>query len=166
MSFIPKFITLKIFQKIDDEEQNFEDFEINSDSDAHKILSSEKLASYRVRLPNLETFPTPSFTTLEIGFARLSGHGRRLIKFNKPFDNIPYVLTTSFGVFALRIPWVNVEIRKFCLRVTSIRIPTPRVSQRMLYLPVMAFTMNVHRRGIEMLNIAGNTTMVYFALGE
>lgn len=166
MSFIPKFITSKIFQKIDDEEQDFEDFEINSDSDTHKILSSEKLASYRVRLPNLETFPVPSFTILEIGIARLSGHGRRLIKFKKPFDNIPYVLTTSFGVFALRIPWVNVEIRKFFLRVTSIRIPIPRVRQRTLYLPVMAFTMNVHKRGVEMLNIAGNTTMVYFALGE
>jgi len=116
-------------------------------------------------LPDLSTIP-PGLALAEAGIATVEGFGTARIVFERSFNDTPVLIAVPFGFFELKVPWVTVEWREFSIGWWSVRLPVPRVTTMTIRLPTMCFMMNVDRNGFQVFNVAGRTTICYFAFGR
>lgn len=136
--------------------------------------SANKKACFTSQVPNLAYIP-PSMSILEVGLATVSGFGKHQIPFDNTFSEAPYSFFTAFGFFELRIPIPNIEWKKIeprldvlgkTITLFSIKIPIPHIEWQTIRLPVLTFMTNITTENLELFNVAGDSTVTYFAIGE
>ena len=141
------------------------DMELSESRDYTVLSTVRGKGAIAASLPDLSTIP-PGLALAEAGMATVEGFGTAKITFERAFSDTPVLIAVPFGFFELKVPWVTIEWREFSIGWWSIRLPVPRVTTQTIRLPTMCFLMNVDREGFEVFNVAGRTTICYFAFGK
>ena len=146
-------------------EQLARDMELSEAKDYTVLSTIRGKGAISATLPDLSTIP-PGMALAEAGMATVEGFGKAKITFERTFSDTPTVIAVPFGFFEITVPWVTVEWRRYEIGWWSISLPVPRVEHQTIRLPTMCFMMDVKEDGFEVFNVAGRTTVCYFAFGR
>ena len=146
-------------------EQLARDVELSEAKDYTVLSTVRGKGAISATLPDLSYIP-PGTILAEAGMATVEGFGKAKITFERTFSDTPTVIAVPFGFFELTVPWVTVEWRRYEIGWWSISLPVPRVTTQTIRLPTMCFMMDVKGDGFEVFNVAGRTTVCYFAFGR
>lgn len=173
-SQLPKFIDLASLlaqqKPLNEQQQAFaEDLkqaELVRPQDA-TIKEGTKKAVFVTQVPNLAYIP-PGTSILEVGIAVVSGFGKHQIKFDTAYSANPYSLFTAFGFFEFKLPkGLTVDFKKFDLKLFEVSVPVGiTIDWFTVRIPTLTFMTNVTKEYLELFNVAGDATVIYFSLGE
>lgn len=130
-------------------------------------MSASKKACFTTQVPNIAYIP-PGTSILEVGVATASGFGKHTIDFDNTYSATPYALFTAFGFFEIKLPWgISTQWKKFDLRLFEVNVPVGlSIEWKSIRIPTLTFMTDITKEHVELFNVAGNSTVVYLAIGE